>query len=73
MYPGLLSNLELAAISLTSLQDGDASVGSFLSIDHKDSTSSPLLETVSSQPVLPIAVVPSGSVADSISASEKPL
>jgi hypothetical protein len=48
-------------------------VGSFLSIDQKDSSSLALQETVSSLPVLPIDVVPSGSMAVSGSASGKPL
>jgi len=73
LYPGFLSNLELAAISLTSLQDGDASVGSFLSIDQKESSSLALQETVSSQPVLPIAAVPSGSLPGLGPSSGKPL
>jgi hypothetical protein len=73
LYPGLFSNLELAAISLTSLQDGDASVGSFLSIDQKESSSLALQETVSSQLVLPIAAVPPSSFPSSGPSSGKPL
>jgi hypothetical protein len=77
LYPGLFSNLELAAISLTSLQDGDASVGSFLSIDQKESDPLAVQETGTSQPVSSIAVVPSGSLPDplpgSTSSSVRPL
>jgi hypothetical protein len=78
LFPGLLSNLEQAAISLTSLQDGDASVGTFLSIDSqsdaiKDSLPSPSTLDPVPQPVHPDSTAPVRAEPDPALASQRPL
>jgi hypothetical protein len=78
LFPGLLSNLEQAAISLTSLQDGDASVGSFLSIDSqsdalKDSLPSSSTQDPVPQPVHPENTAPVRTEPDPALASQRPL
>jgi hypothetical protein len=35
MFPGLMSNIELAAISMASLKDGNSTVGTFWSISSQ--------------------------------------
>jgi hypothetical protein len=77
LFPGLLSNLELAAISLTSLQDGDSSVGSFLSIESQsDASRDPVLLPITldsePQPVLPVSVAQVGTDPAPVLASQRP-
>jgi hypothetical protein len=79
LFPGLLSNMELAVISLASLQDGDSSVGTFLSINPlpealRDShPSSTILEPGQPHPVLSITDVSSASATGSTLTSQRPL
>jgi hypothetical protein len=78
LFPGLLSNMELAAASLASLKDGVSSVGHGLTIhplpeDHRvSSLSTTTLEPGLSQPV-PISGVSSGSATGSPVLSPQPL
>jgi len=78
LFPGLLSNMELAATSLASLKDGVSSVGQGLTIhplpeDHRVSClSTTTLEPSLSQPV-PISGVSSGSATRSPVLSPQPL